>query len=369
MQPRTDSIEGNGDAGAVSGTGDPLQSLWSALAASPYRFDLYYTLRRIEAAHPHLPLLGRAARPVDEPVRVGQEPSLAFAPSAIASLDPARGGIPPRIIIHGFGLFGPNGPLPNHLSEYVRDRLRNNDDATLTRFADILHQRLILLFYRAWAQAQSVVSLDRPGDDSFSRYVASLIGIGFPTQRTRDDVPDHAKFANAGHLVRLSRNAEGLASILRGFFGVPIRIVEFCRHWLRLAPGQRTRLGGRGSGSTLGVDAIAGNAVWDGQSRFRIEVGALSLRGYEQLLPGGARFAQLVAWVRNYIGIEFAWDVRLVLDYRAVPKAMLGTYGRLGWTAWIGTRRAPTDAGDLVLDCERWSGRIGPRLGALSSNP
>ena len=359
-----------GEAAAVREPRDALQSFWSALAANPYRFDLYYALRRIEAAHPDLPLLGRAARPVDEPVRVGQEPSLAFAPAAIASLDPPRAGIPPRIIIHGFGLFGPNGPLPNHLSEYVRDRLRNNDDATLARFADILHQRLILLFYRAWAQAQSVVSLDRPGDDSFSRYVASLIGVGFATQRGRDDVPDHAKFANAGHLVRLSRNAEGLVSILRGFFGAPVRIVEFCCHWLKLAREQRTRLGAHGPGSTLGVDAIAGNAVWDGQSRFRIEIGALSLRVYEQLLPGGERFARLVAWVRNYVGIELAWDVRLVLDRRAVPKPMLGKYGRLGWTAWIGNRRAPTDAGDLVLDCERWAGRIGPRLGAATfSNP
>src|SRR5882672_1401062 len=261
-----------------------LRSFWADLAGGAYRFDLYHTLRRIEAAHPELPLLGRAARPVDEPVRVGQEPSLAFAPAAIASLDPARDGIPPRIVIHSFGLFGPNGPLPNHLTEYVRDRLRNNDDATLARFADVFHQRLILLFYRAWAQAQSVVSLDRPGDDSFSRYVASLVGVGFATQRRRDAVPDHAKFANTGHLVRLTRNAEGLASMLQQFFVAPVRIVEFCCHWLKLAPEQRTRLRANGAGAALGVSAIAGNAVWDGQSHFRIEIGALSLRDYEQFL-------------------------------------------------------------------------------------
>ena len=348
---------------------EALEAFFGELAGAAFRFDLYYALRRIEAMRPDLPLLGRAPRPIDEAVRVGQEPSLAFAPSAIAALDPARDAVPPRIVIHGFGLFGTNGPLPNHLTEYVRDRLRNAGDATLARFADIFHQRLTLLFYRAWAQAQSVVSLDRPHDDSFSRYVASLVGIGLPSERRRDAVPDHAKFENAGHLVRQTRNPEGLASILRGFFRAPVRIVEFCCHWLRLAPGQRTRLGIPGPGATLGVAAVAGNAVWDGQSRFRIEIGAMPLTEYEQFLPGGSRFRQLVAWVRNYVGVELAWDVRIVLARSAVPRPMLGQYGRLGWTTWIGTRRTPSDAGDLVLDAERWAGRIGPRLGAIPGTP
>lgn len=345
-----------------------LQSFWHALGGAPFRFDLFHALRRIDAAHPELPSLGCAARPNDEPVRVGQEPSLAFAPATIAGLDPARSGLPPKIVIHSFGLFGPNGPLPNHLTDFVRDRLRNHDDPTLAYFADIFHQRLILLFYRAWAQAQSTVSLDRPGDDSFSRYVASLIGIGSSAQRRRDAVPDHAKFANTSHLVRLTRNAEGLAAALRGFFGVPVRIVEYCCHWLRLAPEQRTRLGARGDGSRLGVAAVAGNAVWDGQSRFRIELGALALRDYEQFLPGGRRFAQLVGWVRNYVGVELAWDARLVLDRRAVPGASLGRYGRLGWTTWLAIRNRESDADDLVLDCERWARNVGPHLGASSSS-
>ena len=345
-----------------------LDAFFRELEGTAYRFDLYYALRRIEAARADLPLLGRAARPVDEAVRVGQEPSLAFAPSAIAALERAHGAVPPRIIIHGFGLFGPNGPLPNHLTEYVRDRLRNANDATLARFADILHQRLILLFYRAWAQAQSVVSLDRPGDDSFSRYVASLVGIGLSSERHRDAVPDHAKFANASHLVRLTRNPEGLAAILRGFFRAPVRVVEFCCHWLRLAPDQRTRLGVPGPGATLGVAAVAGNAVWDGQSRFRLEIGPLPLAAYEALLPGGKWFRQLVAWVRNYVGIELAWDARLVVARDEVPRPLLGEYGRLGWTTWIGRRPAPTDAGDLVLDAERWAATIGPRLGALPAS-
>jgi len=92
-----------------------LHSFWRVLGDAPFRFDLFHALRRIDAAHPELPSLGRAARPNDEPVRVGQEPSLAFAPATIAGLGRARSGVPPKIVIHSFGLFGPNGPLPPEL--------------------------------------------------------------------------------------------------------------------------------------------------------------------------------------------------------------------------------------------------------------
>jgi type VI secretion system protein ImpH len=341
---------------------EQLEAFWADVSREPYRFDLYYTLRRIDAADPQLPPLGRAARPADEPLRLAQEPSLAFAPSTLASVDAPRGNVPPRLVIRSFGLFGPNGPLPNHLTEYARDRLLNNNDPTFARFADIFHHRLILLFYRAWADAQSVVSLDRRDDDRFSRYVASIVGIGLPAQRRRDAVADHAKLANAGHFVRLTRNAEGLAAMLRGFFGTQVQIVQYCCHWLKLSPQQRTRLGLPGPGSTLGVAAIAGNAIWDGQSRFRIELGGMSLGEYEAFLPGGKRFRQLVAWLRNYIGIEFAWDARLLLQAREVPRPILGQACRLGWTTWIGVRRSTTPAGDLVLNCERWAARVGPTL-------
>src|SRR3546814_13244173 len=36
-----------------------------------------------------------------------------------------------------FGLGGPNGPLPLHITEYVRERQRNNADSTSKRFLEI----------------------------------------------------------------------------------------------------------------------------------------------------------------------------------------------------------------------------------------
>ena len=55
------------------------------LEESPYRHDFFMALRRLESMHPDKPRFGTGARPIDEPVRLGQEPSMAFAPSALAS--------------------------------------------------------------------------------------------------------------------------------------------------------------------------------------------------------------------------------------------------------------------------------------------
>ncbi|HET8707749.1 MAG TPA: type VI secretion system baseplate subunit TssG, partial [Pseudomonadales bacterium] len=175
----------------MRGTSDPL-AFYTFLENEPYRFDFFYTLRRLEALHPKLPRLGTALKPADEPVRFGQEPDLSFAPATISKYEPGNSK-PARMEVRFFGMFGPNGALPTHLTEYARGRLLNDRDPTFVRFVDIFHHRFIALFYRAWAQAQPTASLDRPKDDRFTAYVGSSFGLSTPHVRGADAVPDAAK--------------------------------------------------------------------------------------------------------------------------------------------------------------------------------
>ena len=179
---------------------------FAELARTPYRLDFYQTLRRLECLYGHKPRWGRALRPVDEPVRLGQDPDLAFAPSALSSFEAADGAIP-RLQVRLYGLFGPNGPLPMHITEYARERLRHHGDATLCRFLDIFHHRFIALFYRAWAQAQPHVNYDRPKDDRFAGYIGAFLGIAPETMRSRDTLPDLAKFFHAAEAESAYRTA------------------------------------------------------------------------------------------------------------------------------------------------------------------
>jgi type VI secretion system protein ImpH len=340
-------------------------ALFAALARAPWSFDFFQALRRIEGVSPDLPRLGKALRPGDEPVRLSQEASMAFAPSTLSAFEEQEGGIPPRLEQRFFGLLGPNGPLPLHLTEYARDRLRNFGDRTFARFLDLFHHRLALLFYRAWTEARPTVQHDRPNENRFSVYAGSLCGYGSPTRQGRDAVADHAKLFFLGHLARSARNAEGLASILESYFGLPVRIEQFVLGWLVLPRDQRTVLGGaRPSAVPLGSGLPIGERVRDVQSRFRIVMGPMDFDRFGDFLPGGRSLARLVDWVRNYVGFEFDWEVQLVLARDEVPGIRLGREGLLGWTTWLGARRAATDADDLVLVPERLQSRVRARAAA-----
>ncbi|KAA6187368.1 type VI secretion system baseplate subunit TssG [Thiohalocapsa marina] len=325
-------------------------ALLSALEREPWRFGFLQTLRALECQHAERPRLGETVRAADDMVRLGQEPSLIFAPAELAALRRSGTGRAPRLLVYFLGLLGPNGPLPLHLTDYARDRLRNAGDATFARFLDLFNHRMLSLFYRAWAQAQPAVSFDRPGKDRFGTYLGSLHGIGMPGYRHRDAMPDLFKLHHSGHLSCQARHAEGLGAILSDYLKLPVRIEEFIGHWLQLPQDCRWRLGESPEAGCLGLTTTIGGRVWDHQSKFRIRVGPLRLSDYLRLLPGGKSLSAVKAIVRNYVGQPLDWDLNPVLARPEVPAIRLGKAGCLGWTTWLTSRPLARDGDDLKLD-------------------
>jgi type VI secretion system protein ImpH len=283
-------------------------------------------------------------------VRFAQEPSLAFAPATLASFKTGKEGTPSQLAVYFFGMFGPNGPLPLHLSEYARDRLRNSDDPTFSEFLDIFHHRMLSLFYRAWANAQPTVNFDRPEQDRFSVYTGALFGLGMPSLRNRDEMPDLAKLHFAGRLSSQTRNAEGLVAMIRRFFKVPAVIEQFVGEWMKLPDDCRCRLGVSPETGTLGVNIAIGDHAWECQQKFRIILGPLNFKDYERMLPGRDSGKRLRAMVRNYVGDSMNWDVNLVLKKEKLPLLKLGEDDLLGWNTWLGNRTSDDDINDLVLE-------------------
>ena len=257
--------------------------------------------------------MGESVLAKEDPIRLGQTPSLAFAPRTLSELVRGVEGLPPRLDVLFFGLFGPNGPLPLHLTEYARERLRNHGDPTFARFADIFHHRLLSLFYRAWANAQPTVNLDRPETDRFAIYIGSLIGMATPAMRNRDSIPDHAKFHFSGRLSSVARHPEGLLAMLGEFFGLPVAVKEFVGQWTEIPPDFRCILDENAKAADLGLSTTIGSHVWDCQQMFAVVVGPVSFRDYLRLLPGGASLPKLVDFVRNYLADELMWELRLIL--------------------------------------------------------
>ena len=331
--------------------GRSLAEIFDLLARAPDQFDFLQALRRLEAIFCDVPgraRFGTALRPSDEPIRLGQDPDLRFASSPIGGLQAGRDGGPPRLSVNFFGLFGPNGPMPLHLTEYARDRLRNADDPTMARFFDVFHHRMLMLFYRVWARSQPAVSHDHPAADRFQLYVGAVEGMGLSALRGRDEFPDVAKLFYTGRLAAQSRNAEGLEAMIGEFFAMPARIECFVGDWLELPVQNRWRLTGRMGGALLGESTVVGAHAWTRQQKFRVVLGPLDREQFRSMLPGGSNLPKLAALVRNYVGDEFRWDARLIVKERVEEPWMLGR-ARLTWTTWLG-RAGDGGFEDLVLD-------------------
>ncbi|MGH8550942.1 MAG: type VI secretion system baseplate subunit TssG [Methylococcales bacterium] len=324
-------------------------SIERQLNEDPYSFNFLNAVRMIECAHPEKPRLGTSQRPAEDPVRLTQEASLAFESSTITAFESGKDGQPPRLRSRFLGVFGPNGPLPLHLTEYARDRIRHHRDSTLAAFADIFHHRMLSLFYRAWANTEPTVHYDRPESDRFLYYVGSTFGLGMEAQFGLDRVPDRYKLHFAGLLACQTRHPDGLESILISYFRVPVAVLEFVGEWLDLPDNGLWRLGQSRWTGTLGESVVVGARVFSCQSKFRLAIGPLNLERYHSFLPGGECLDHLMALVRNYAGDELAWDINLILRKDQIPALLVDGTRRLGWTTWLGERRDQSDADDLLL--------------------
>jgi type VI secretion system protein ImpH len=212
---------------------------------------LFSVLRSLEAARPDLPRIGRALRPSHEGVRLGQEPSMAFAATAVASVAPgapdarevsdagahgAVGSKVARVLVHCFGMLGPNGPLPLHLTEYVWQRVKHHNDHTLARFLDLFHHRMLSFLYRAWVDANPAISHDRPETDRSPSQLGAFLGVGTSALREKDALGDSARRYYAGQFADPVAHPEGLRALIEDHFGVSATIEEFVGEWAEIPP-------------------------------------------------------------------------------------------------------------------------------------
>ncbi len=337
------------DSRRTSLPSDEMLEFFRALEEEPYNYGLFATLRRLECGSKDTPRLGRSVKPSEDSVRIGQEPTLAFAPSQLAKFEQRSGGRAPRLSIFAPGLFGPNGPLPLHLTEFVRERQRNFGDESMWRFVDIFHHRMLSLLYRAWANSEPVVNADRGTDDRFTNYVASLIGLGMDSLKDRDAFPDNGRLHYVGHLARQARSPEGLTCAIEDFFGVQAKLEQFVGEWLSVPDEAKWLLGEPRKNGGLGFGTTIGESVWSCQHKFRLTIGPVGFDSFKRFLPGTENSNRLVALVRNFCGDEFDWDVEIILKKEEIPPLQLGQHGLLGRTSWLNQEDRKSDALDARL--------------------
>jgi type VI secretion system protein ImpH len=312
------------------------------------RFGFFGLLRWISANYTENAVIGEAVLPQHESFRLGQKPSLTFAPRELADIATRDDG---RLIVRlfGLGLLGPNGAMPLQFTDFVRERIETKQDSTLADFLDIFHHRYLTQLYRAWAQAQSTVGLDRPDDERFSKYIDAL---GKVPSNKNSVLPAHARLAASAHLVREARAPEALANTLEHFFSTTVKIEEYRRRWIDIAYDDISKIGKPGFPSSLGEGAFAGEKILDCQHNFRIVIGPLSLDEYLSFMPGGSNLNKLIEWVRAFVGFEYSWEVEINVNPNTTPPAQLGNQCRLGWTSWLGKPGQTQDYSRFVFEPE-----------------
>jgi type VI secretion system protein ImpH len=327
----------------------PLTAL-QRLRQEPHRFSLFAALRLLEQLDPARPRLGEARRPADESVCFEQPPHLTFAPSDVATVEAGpRGRL--RLAQYGFGMFGPNGALPFHLTEFVFERRRHHEDAAVSDFINLFQQRLTALFYRAWADSDPVACHSRPDDDDFAAFLGALIGLFDESARNRDSTPDYAKLCRVGQVGSGSKSADGLEAILSDYFRQKIEVREFVGSWLRIPEELHTRLGATDDSAVLGRSATLGAQSWQRQGKFEVVIGPMPFEAFLRFLPGSRALRALADLIRFYTTGEWTWQVRLLVEKGDAPSIALGQVGRLGWTSWLG--RKLDAAADVVLRDEQ----------------
>lgn len=322
------------------------------LATDLHEFDFFQALRLLQAASLEKPRIGESVSISQDIVMLAQEPHMQFAPSAIESFSHGGAEARSRMVVNCFGLLGPDGPMPLHITELVLARIRDGDHV-LEQFLNVLQHRVMGLFFRAWALNQKTVDLDRRDGRNMARYVASIAGIGMEALQNRDEVPDLAKLYYAGRLACVAKNVDGLEAIVSGFFCVPCEVQEFCGHWITIPPEGACKLGKSPATGCIGMSLIVGSKVWQAQTKFRLRIGPLTREQLHRFLPtdGSGAWRRLKAWVRNYVGLELNWDVQFVLRADQVTAAQLGG-GMLGWTTWTNTGAPERDADDVIIDAD-----------------
>jgi type VI secretion system protein ImpH len=326
------------------GPSSPRLTPQELLRAEPGRFSLFAALRLLEQMFAERPRLGESRKASDDGVRLGHVPHLIFARSDAATFQESDAG-PPRLEQHSFGLFGPNGPLPAHMTELAYERRRHAGDGVIVDFLNIFQHRLISLFYRAWADADPATNFDRPGSDRFRTYVGALLGMAPLEARDRDTVSDYAKLSRAALFAHQARSAPALQAILADYFGLPAEVRQFRGAWLTVPGELRCRLGR--DPATLGDGAFLGSALWRSQHKFEIVLGPLSLSRFQTLLPGAPGLRELADLVRLFTNDEWTWQMRLLLPQEEAPPTRLGRCGKLGWVSWLGTHHGVAD--DVVI--------------------
>ena len=327
-------------------------AILAQLRAEPYTFEFFQAVSLLERLLPDRVPLGGFSDPREEIVRFRTPTSVAFPASEIQALEEPRDGTgPARMTVNFLGLTGPQGLMPLTYSLYLAERRRARDDAA-KEFLGIFEHRILSLFYRAWERSHAAVAHGRGERDWLTRHLLNLLGLGTDGLQQQLAIPDEEMLFYVGLLGVPTRPALALEQLVADYFGVPVTVEQFVGAWYPLERATQCELDEAGPSTQLGLGAVAGDELWDIQSRVRVRLGPLTREQYDRFLPDGSAHEQLRALTRFFGNDQLDFEIQLVLAREDVPPCRLGgdePGPALGWSTWIKTVPFGRDADETTF--------------------
>ena len=323
------------------------------LLDEPYRFEFFQAVRLLEKIFPERRSVGRDASVTPEIIRFRSRLGLEFPASEVHQISETNDETVEEqrleMFVNFMGMIGVSGVMPTHYTELAMERSRYRDTA-MWSFRDIFTHRAVSLFFRAWEKYRFPIAYER-GKDDFTAFLFDFVGLGTNGLRGRMDLADESLLPYGGLIAQKPHSAVALGNILSDYFGIKAKVEQFFGQWLELDTESITTLGQ--ANSLLGTSAIIGTRIWEQQSKFRVRLGAMPFKEFQDFLPSGAAHKSLKSIVRFMTGLEFDFDVQLVLQAKQVPGTILTTRAKrrpmLGWTSFLKTKPFRQDDEQVIM--------------------
>ena len=213
-------------------------------------------------------------------------------------------------------------------------RRNQQNDTALQDFMDIFNHRLLSIFHRIrkknWLGLQNCT----PQQSRLSGVLNAFNGLRSVSLAHQQSSFKDTITSNTVHLWRNPRSSTALQALLTHYFQVPVNIKSFKGRWYKIDEDQQTRLGRRQS--RLGYDSTLGSCYWDQTRTVQIQLGPLTKLDFQNFLPNGNAWPELINMIKNYMGVRCDFEISLTIADSKTEPAMLSNDGYLGWNTWLG---------------------------------
>lgn len=309
----------------------PEGDLLPALLANATSMNFFRFCELLELSAPGRPPLGATELLANEPVRFRASGRLGFPGREIEAVEhdnanpggPAprhraaapRVAIPPVVRTTFLGLHGVDARMPTYFVDEIA--LRRDGAEPLAAFLDLFHHRIVTQFYRVARKDRYPLGFRHGGNDEVSRYLLSLLGLGFGESQVGQAVPTRKLLSMLGLASQRTRTAEGLAGVLQ--HAVPdarITVEEFHPVWVRLELSEPR---------PLGENCVLGRGFHDRTNAVRVVIAPRMRESVLALLPGRGRHHEVMTLLRFYLGYAAHAHLEMHLQRALMPAPRLNS--------------------------------------------